>query len=195
MKISFSLVTMIALVGSQSFAGDYEDKKNIAETKGRFDTALKDMNAKCETKIVGTYDLKSEQYERERWDSTNKKWIMKPNPEGGQFRLVAGYGYDLCKTVFDEIASGCAEDAFKDMIKSKIQRIDCEFKHLNKFETELMRDYEKTRKVPAGYQLWEVDVQRDSIRHTYANGTLKTFVDSDLTNSGAYTGKFLRKKL
>jgi hypothetical protein len=195
MKISFSLASVIVLVGSQSFAGDYEDRKNIAETKGRFDTALSEMNQKCGTKFAGTYDLKSEKYERERYDSTNKKWIIEPNRESGQFRLVAGYGYDLCATVFAEIGNDCKEDAFKDMIKEKISRIECEFKHLNKFETELNDTYTKTRVVPPGYQLWEVDGQRDHMRHEYKKGVLKTLIDSDLSNSGTYTAKYLRRKL
>src|SRR4051794_21981714 len=104
MRISFSLVSMIVLVGSQSFAGEYEDKKHISAAKGRFDAALADMNQKCKTQIAGTYDLKSEKYERERYDSTNNKWVIEPSADTS-YPLLAGYGYDHCATVFEEIGS------------------------------------------------------------------------------------------
>jgi hypothetical protein len=171
----------------------FDEDQGLKEAQGRFAEALASMNEKCETKITASYDLASEKYGRERFDSANKKWFVEANPTGGQWKLKKGWGYDLCTCAFQGIARSCDKDTFKASLARKIKSIKCEQRFLSRFEQELSDKYRKTRKVPSGYEPWEVDVQQDRIRHEYKDRVLKTFVDPDGSNCGEYTLKFLKK--
>jgi hypothetical protein len=185
----------LALLALPAWAGDLEDESSLKESQDRFSEAVKSMNSKCGTQITASYAIDTEKLERERFDSANKKWKYEPNPTSGQFRLKKGFGYDFCACALKAIEEGCEKDTFKEFIAAKVKSIPCEFKHLNKFETELIAASEKSGKAPAGYMNWEVAAQKDSIRHEYKDGVLKTFVDADMSNCGTYTTNYVHRNL
>ena len=54
---------------------------------------------------------------------------------------------------------------------------------------------QKTGKLPKGLERWEVDAQRDNLRHELKGGVLQTFIDGDTSNCGDFTSKWMSKKL
>lgn len=195
MRIALSLLAVLAGLLAPALPARAGDDDDLKESQAHFEKALKSMNDRCKTNITATYDLKNEKYERERYDSTNKKWFFEPNRTEGQFRLKKGFGYDLCACAFQGIEQNCDKDTFKEMIAAKVRTIQCEHRYLNRFERELSENWDKHRKAPPGYDQWEVSVQNDGLRHEYKDGVLKTFVDPDGSNCGSYTSKFVTKKL
>ena len=101
-----------------------------------------------------------------------------------------GWGYHSCACTLKGITQSCDKDSFKANLAKKIKTIQCESKYLNRFERELG----EKRKPPAGYERWELE-SRDAIRHEYKKGTLKTFIDPDMSNCGQYTSRYLLQKL
>jgi hypothetical protein len=173
----------------------FKEDEQLKVSKERFEEKLAKMNEQCGTHITASYDLSTEKYERERYDSANKKWFLKPNDTGGQWRLWKGWGYDICTCAFEGIARGCDKDSYKAALAKAIKSVKCEMKFLTRYEQELTQKYQKARKPPAGMETWEVDGQQEAIRHEYKKGVLTTFVDSDAANCGQYTAKYLTRKV
>lgn len=189
-------LSLAAVLGATcALAGELEEAEAAKAAKGRYDEALASMNEKCGTSISATYDLKTEKYERERYDETNRKWRFEPNRTEGQFRLERGHGYDLCACAFKGIERHCEKDTFKAFLKAKVRSMPCEFRFLTRQEREWGEAWDKSRKLPPGMLDWEVSAQRDNVRHEYQDGVLKTFVDADASNCGDYTSKYVRRNL
>ena len=192
--ICFVLASWVAPL--RAGAGDLEDADDIKTAKQTFDDALVKMNDKCGTKIKATYDLKHELYERELYDTTNKKWYKKPNPDSGGGHIKKGWGYGYGACVLDAIAGECSTDTVKAAVAKKIKKITIEAKFLTKYEDDLINDWEKRQKKPPGFETWEVSQEfRDGIRHELVKGTLKTQIDPGMSNCGQYTHKYIEKKL